>query len=61
MIPNAPKVNQKNLRLLCWQRGFHGVTALARHIGKHRTSVHRAARTPEKFSETYHLIQKALQ
>ncbi len=54
------KVNGKNLNRLCWQAGYRGAAALARKIGKHRTSVHRAARWPEKFPRTYLLIEKEL-
>jgi hypothetical protein len=60
MIRNGKKVNQKNLRQLCWQSGFHGVSGLANHIDRSRITVHRAVRWPDQFGPTYQLIQEAL-
>lgn len=60
MIQEGKKVNQKNLRQLCWQRGYHGVSGLARQIGRSRITVHRAVRWPDQFGPTYRLIQEAL-
>jgi DNA-binding phage protein len=60
MNPKALKVNRENLRRLCWQKRFKGVTGLARAIGKHRTSIHRAVNTPSGFPRTYQLVLKAL-
>ena len=54
------KVNRENLRQLCWKRDYHGVSGLARSLGVHRTTVHRAVRAPEKFAITYSRIIKAL-
>lgn len=57
---NVNQVTPKNLRILCWQRGFHGVVGLANAIGRSRVTVHRAVSTPDQFGPTYRLIQEAL-
>jgi len=57
----APKkVNDKNLRRLCWVKHYPGVAGLARAIGRHRTTIHRAVKAPEKYASTYALIEGAL-
>lgn len=60
MKRDGNKVNQKNLRTLCWKRGFHGVSGLAQKIGRNRITVHRAVRWPDQFGPTYRLIEEAL-
>lgn len=54
------KVNKTNLRMLCWKRGYHGVTGLAKAIGKSRVTVHRAVSNPSRFGPTVKLIEKSL-
>lgn len=54
------KVNKENLRQLCWKRDYHGVSGIARALGVHRTTIHRAVRFPQKFANTYQKIEKAL-
>jgi hypothetical protein len=54
------KVNKKNLRKLCWMRGYHGVEGFARTIGRARTTLHRAVNNPERFGPTIALIEKHL-
>lgn len=56
----AREITTGNLRLLCWQAGFHGVAGLAREIGRSRITVHRAVRWPDQFGPTYKLIQEKL-
>ena len=56
----AKKVNSKNLRVLCWKRGFHGVTGFAKAIGRSPVTVHRAVRWPDQFGPTIKLIEERL-
>lgn len=53
-------VNKKNLRQLCWKKGFHGVTGFAAHIKRSRVTVHRAVTNPRRFSPTFKLIEEIL-
>ena len=46
------KITTKNLRRLAWSRGFHGVSGLARGIGKSRVAVYSAVKNPGRFSPT---------
>lgn len=59
MTPKA-KITKKNLRMLCWQRGYHGVTGVARAIGKSRFTVHRAVENPSRYSPTIKQLQEVL-
>lgn len=54
------KINKKNLRQLAWQRGYHGVSGLAKAIGRSRVTVHRAVRWPDQFAPTMKKIENAL-
>ncbi|HXE41394.1 MAG TPA: hypothetical protein VN516_00105 [Candidatus Baltobacteraceae bacterium] len=54
------RVNENNLVELCWQGGFRGVVGLAKKIGCHRTSVHRAVKYPEEFPDLFETIEKKL-
>jgi hypothetical protein len=54
------KVNKNNLRKLCWSRGYHGVSGLARELGRSRVTIHRAVRWPDQFGPTMRLIERAL-
>ncbi len=60
MNRDTNKVNVKNLRRLCWQRGFHGVAGLARKLGRNRVTIYRAIEHPSRFGPAYKLIQEAL-
>lgn len=53
-------VDSRNLRALCWARGFRGIPGLAKHIGRSRVTVWRAARRPDQFGPTYAKMLKAL-
>lgn len=55
-----PQLTRRSLRLLCWQRGYHGVADLARILGRNRVTIHRAVANPKQFGPTYALICKAL-
>ena len=54
------KINKHNLRQLAWQRGYHGVTGVARAIGKSRVTVHRAVSNPSRFSPTMKKLAEVL-
>jgi len=56
---SARKVNLKNLKRLCWQRGI-SVKELARRIGRSRMNVYRAVKEPHRFKPTYQLLEEAL-
>jgi IS30 family transposase len=53
------KINEKNLKVLCWKRGC-SVLELARIIGKHPTTVYRAVKRPHQYQPTYRQIVEAL-
>lgn len=54
------KVNKKDLRRLCWQKGFHGVSGLARAIRRNRAVVYHALENPTRYRPTIRLIENAL-
>jgi len=54
------QITKNNLRRLAWQRGYHGVTGLARAIGKSRVTVHRAVANPHRFSPTMKKLAEVL-
>jgi len=56
----AAKINKHNLRLLAWRRGYHGVTGVARAIGKSRVTVHRAVSDPHRYSPTMKKLAEVL-
>ena len=59
--PRIPtELNPRNLRQLCWLRGFHGVTGLAHHLGRSRVVIHLAVKRPELYGPTFDLIKKTL-
>jgi len=60
MNRTARKVNTENLQQLAWKSNYRGVAGLARALGRHRTTVHRAVKNPGKFRETYSRIEKAI-
>lgn len=53
-------VNTKNLRMLAWKAGHHGVTGLAKSIGRSRVTVWKAVREPNRFRPTYRAVLGAL-
>ena len=55
-----PKINKNNLRLLAWRRGFHGVTGVAKAIGRSRVTVHRAMTNPTRFTPTVKKLEEVL-
>ncbi len=58
---SQPKeVNPANLRILCWQCGYLGVSGLAKKLKRSRTTLHSAVRWPDQYGPTYRLIKKAL-
>lgn len=67
MRPRVKKVNAENQKVtaaniveLSWQRGFRGVTALAKHIDRNPVTVWKAVRWPDQFGPTYQKIEEAL-
>ena len=54
------QITPENLGRLCGLSGFRSVSELAAHIGRHRTTVHLAARYPERYGPTYRAIASAL-
>lgn len=57
----APKkIKPENLERLCWVAGFEGVSGLARHIKRHRVTVHRAVKNPEQYGPTFRKIEEVL-
>ena len=59
MTPKT-KITKKNLRLLCWQAGYHGVAGVARAIGKDRATVHRAVSNPRRYGPTVKQLLEVL-
>jgi len=56
----SEKVNKKNLRRLCWAKGYAGVTGLAREIGRNRCVIHHAVSNPKRYRPTMNLLEKIL-
>jgi len=59
-MPRVSKINKKNLRSLCWRRGYEGVSAVAAAIGRSRTTVHRAVKNPGRYGPTISKLQEVL-
>lgn len=57
---NAQKIKPENFERLCWAAGFRGPAGLARHIGRHRVTVHRAVKNPKQFGPTFRKITEVL-
>lgn len=53
-------INKKNLRKLAWQKGFAGVSGVAKAIGKSRVTVHRAVNNPHRYGPTIRAMEKIL-
>lgn len=54
------KVNKKNLRQLCWKKGYAGVSGLAKAIGRNRCVIHHAVSNPGRYQPTIRLLEKIL-
>lgn len=54
------KIKPENFERLCWEAGYEGPAGLARHINRHRVTVHRAVRKPKQYGPTFAKIQEAL-
>lgn len=50
----------KNIAVLAGINGHKSVSALARHVGRHRFTVYRALRQPNTYRPTYNAICAAL-
>jgi hypothetical protein len=59
-MARVSRINKKNLRLLAWKRGFHGVSGVARAIGRSRVTVHRAMNHPARYSPTIKKLEGVL-
>lgn len=59
-MAHVTEINKQNLRQLAWKRGFHGVSGLAKSIGRSRVTLHRAVRWPDQYAPTMRAIKKAL-
>lgn len=53
------KIKPENLKRLCWARGL-SVAQLAKKIGRHRVSVHRAVANPTQHAPTFEKIKEVL-
>ena len=56
----ALKVNKTNFRQLCWKKGFHGVSGLARSLKRNRSVLHHAINNPKRYGPTMKLIEQTL-
>lgn len=56
----AEKIKPENFERLCWKAGYEGPAGLARHIGRHRVTVHRAVKNPKQYGPTFRRIKEAL-
>ena len=54
------KITPETLVVACGLAGYRSVTALAKSIGRHRTTVHLAVRYPERYGPTFRAIESAL-
>lgn len=59
-IDNVKTVTRENLKARAWRAGYDGVNGLAKHIGRHPVTVHKAIRWPDQFGPTYRAILEAL-
>jgi hypothetical protein len=54
------RITARNLAQLAWAAGHRGVTGLAKSIRRHRVTVYRAVREPNRHRPTFRAIHKAL-
>ncbi len=59
-MARVSKINKKNLRQLSWRRGYHGVSGVARAIGRSRVTVHRAMNFPGRYGPTIKKLEEVL-
>jgi hypothetical protein len=59
MERRATQLNPRTLKILAWRAGHHGVSGLARHLGRSRETLHRAVRNPERYGPTVAAIKAA--
>lgn len=59
-MPVVDIIDAKDLPRLAWLNGYRGVTGLAKAIGRHRVTVHQAAKNPNKYKPTHRAITRAL-
>ena len=67
-MPNKTNIVKRNgagrgldtLNQRAWAAGFRGVAGLAKHVGRHRVTLHNAVRYPERYGPTVAAIEEAL-
>lgn len=59
-MTRSSTINKKNLRQLAWKRGYHGVSGVAKAIGRSRVTVHRAMNHPNRYSPTIKKLEAVL-